>query len=64
MEYACGHYLMQYYNKNVPITNDYNRNKCLVIIETRPSFWLPLVIKNAVDKFKAFESVVNVPRIE
>jgi len=50
MEYACGHYLMQYYNKNVPITNDNNRNKCLVIIETRPSFWLPLVIKNAVDK--------------
>jgi len=58
MEYACGHYLMQYYNKNVPIILDKNSDKCLVIIETRPSFWLPLVIKNAVDKCPGFNLYV------
>ena len=58
MEYACGHYLMQYYDKKVPIVLDNTSNKCLVIIETRPSFWLPLVIKNAVDKCPGYNLYV------
>jgi len=58
MEYACGHYLMQYYDKKVPIVLDNTSNKCLVIIETRPSFWLPLVIKNAIDKCPGYNLYV------
>ena len=50
MEYNCGEFLLRYLDKDIRPTYDIERNKCLVIIETRPSFWLPLVIKNAVDK--------------
>jgi hypothetical protein len=49
MEHTCGHFLVQYLDKDIRPTHQ-NENKCLVIIETRTSFWLPLVIKNAIDK--------------
>ena len=52
IHYLFGHYLSQYNHKSVPITFNSNRKLGMVIIATKISYWLPLVIKNAADKIK------------
>ena len=52
IHYLFGHYLSQYNHTSVPITFNSNRKLGMVIIATKISYWLPLVIKNAADKIK------------
>ena len=53
MEHRIGSYLVERYGKQqkarVAPTYDAARTRALFIIETRTSYWLPLVIRNAVD---------------
>ena len=51
MEINCGRYLLRYLDRHdIKPKHDKYSNKCMVIIDTRCSFWLPLVIRNFVDK--------------
>lgn len=50
IEYIFGKYLSQYIDKNIPITFDSSRKLGLIIVATKTSYWLPLVIKNAAEK--------------
>jgi len=50
VDHRVGAFLVSaYIASDVKPTYDENRTKALFIAETRPSFWLPLVIRNAVD---------------
>lgn len=50
LDHAVGRYLLRH---EVPcdatVTDEANRDKAMVIVETRPGFWLPYVIANAVE---------------
>lgn len=51
MDDQFGKYLMSYIHRaDLSSHHDDKRNKCMVIIESRDCFWLPLVIRNAIDK--------------
>lgn len=59
MEYHCGNYLNQYKNRNdIQPSYNHNSDKAMIIVETRCSYWLPLVIRNAVDKLKGWNLYV------
>ena len=61
MEDLFGKYLMSSYgdsNKKPCHNNKEERNKCMVIVESRDSFWLSLVIKNAICKCRDFNLYV------
>lgn len=59
MEYNCGKFLNQYVERS-HIKPSYNQNavKAMVIVESRCSYWLPLVIRNAVDKLPGWNLYV------
>jgi hypothetical protein len=50
IDYVFGCYLMKYNNINIDYKNNTNNNTAIILIATKPSFWLPLVIKNALNK--------------
>lgn len=50
IEDIFGKFLLQYIDKSVNYNYDKERKLGMVIVATKPSFWLPLVIKNAIDK--------------
>jgi hypothetical protein len=58
MDDFFGQYLLSYRDQKSVSQHDKTRNKCMVIIESRDSFWLPLVIKNAIDKCPDFNLYV------
>ena len=58
MDDLFGQYLLSYRNIRSVSQHNAKRNKCMVIIESRDSFWLPLVIKNAIDKCPDFNLYV------
>lgn len=58
MDDFFGKYLLSYRDKKSASYFDQTRKKCMVIIESRDSFWLPLVIKNAIDKCPDFNLYV------
>ena len=47
MHYLIGEYLLKTASQPVKYEHDPERTKALVIVETRPSFWLPYVVANA-----------------
>jgi hypothetical protein len=52
IDYFFGNYLMKFHNINIEYNYNTNNTTALVLIATKPSFWLPLVIKNALHKIK------------
>ena len=51
MEFHCGTFLSKYADRNdIKPSYNQNSNKAMVIVESRCGYWLPLVIRNAVDK--------------
>lgn len=52
IDYFFGNYLMNYHNININYDYNDNNTTALVLIATKPSFWLPFVIKNALHKIK------------
>mgnify|MGYP001429600313 FL=1 len=50
IDYLFGSYLMKYNNININYYNNIKNNTAIILIATKPSFWLPLVIKNALNK--------------
>lgn len=58
MDDLFGQYLLSYRDLRSVSQHDERHNKCMVIIESRDSFWLPLVIKNAIDKCPDFNLYV------
>lgn len=50
IDYLFGSYLMKYNNININYKNNIKNNTAIILIATKPSFWLPLVIKNALNK--------------
>lgn len=51
IDYVFGQYLINYMTKEVSY-DETNRNLGIVLIATKRSFWLHLVIKNIIDKIK------------
>jgi len=52
IDYFFGNYLMEFNNIDINYNYVKNRKLAAVIVATKPSFWLPLVIKNALSKIK------------
>ena len=52
IDFFFGNYLMKFNNININYNYVKNRKLAAVIVATKPSFWLPLVIKNALFKIK------------
>lgn len=52
IDYFFGNYLMKFNNIDISYNYVENRKLATVIVATKPSFWLPLVIKNALYKIK------------
>lgn len=50
MDFVFGHYLIKYMNLDIEHKIDDTNQLAVVIIATKPSFWLPLIIKNTLDK--------------
>ena len=59
MEYNCGKFLNQYAERS-DIQASYNHqcSKAMVIVETRCGYWLPLVIRNALDRLPGWNLYV------
>ena len=47
IDYLFGSYLMKYNNININYKNNIKNNTAIILSARKPSFWLPLVIKNA-----------------
>jgi len=63
MEYNCGEYLSRYTSRDdLKASYNHNGNKAMVIVETRCGYWLPLVIRNAIDKLPGWNLYVVGPR--
>ena len=59
MEFHCGRYLSKYVDRgDIKPSYNQNSNKAMVIVESRCGYWLPLVIRNAVDKLPGWNLYV------
>tara|TARA_B100000902_G_C27008739_1_gene763654 strand:- start:43 stop:753 length:711 start_codon:yes stop_codon:yes gene_type:complete len=53
IDYHFGEYLIKnYYKENINFKNSKNTKLAIVMVATKESFWLPLVIKNTLSKIK------------
>lgn len=52
LDFVFGQYLMKYAHTDVIHTQDTTNKLGVVIIATKPIFWLPFIIKNIIDKIK------------
>ena len=52
IDYIFGNFLLSYLQKEVKYEKDISNKIAVVMVATKPSFWSPLVIKNALDKIK------------
>ena len=63
MEYHCGEYLSKYtYRNDIKASYNHHAENAMVIVETRCGYWLPLVIRNALDKLPGWNLYVVGPR--
>ena len=50
IDYKFGNYLSNYLSKSFEVNYSSHRRVAMVIVATKTSYWLPLVMKNALDK--------------
>jgi hypothetical protein len=51
MEYNCGKFLNKYVDRSdIQASYNHHGSKAMVIVETRCGYWLPLVVRNAIDR--------------
>ena len=52
IDYIFGNFLLSYLQKEVDYNKDESNRLAVVMVATKPYFWSPLVVKNALDKIK------------
>ena len=63
MEYNCGKFLNKYVDRSdIQASYNHQGSKAMVIVETRCGYWLPLVIRNAIDKLPGWNLYVVGPK--